>query len=177
MSTGNLPKGFTIVELMVVLAVLVFLGAGITTVLTGGSNSYYTNMGLLDLQTSTRHAIDSMVTELRQSNSSDIQISSNQTSILFRVPINITTDPITYSSNITYYLNATSGRIMRAHPAGTEIILATDIDTLAFCCWNGTTCGTSCSNATLLEVILGAQTTVHQRALSFALKEKISLRR
>lgn len=154
----DIMKGFTLVEILVSALIFSFLIAAIFGVLNIGNMTYSTDLGLLDLQQKARQAMDGMIRELRQSGSSDITITDSGARIQFRIPTDITTDPVTYSSNITYYLS--DNQLIREHPAGTTKILADNINSLTF----------SLSEKTL-EIRLNAKKTSLRREIYFPPKE------
>lgn len=69
-----MKKGFTLVEILVSIAILSFIVAGIYTVLNMANKTYDEDMGLVDLQQQARQAMDGMTREIRQNSSSDIII-------------------------------------------------------------------------------------------------------
>lgn len=159
-------KGFTLLEILITIAILGFIVAGIFAILNVADMMHNMDMGLLDLQQEVRQAMDGMIREIRQSGR--------------RPPCNITIDDnstITFStpdrSNIRYYLDNNSHQIMRQQPAGTGAtkILTNDINNLSFCWWDGVDCCNPllevCSNLHILQIQISAGKTIRGRALSF----------
>ncbi len=148
-------KGFTLAEILVSVAIALFVISGIYAVLNVGNITWFTDMGMLDLQQNARQGMDGITRELRQSASSDIAISSAGEKIEFSVP-NVT-------DTVAYYLDA--GQLIREHPPGVEKVIANDVNSLNFL-----------SNAGIVTIQLGLEKTAQKRNLSFSLREKVRLR-
>ena len=116
-------KGFTLSEVLVSLAIMCLIIAGIYGVLNIGNMTYHTDLDILDLQQNARQAMDCMVRELRESSPGDISIGGDNDQIAF--------DTLN-ESNIRYYLNASENQIIRRYPPGTTRILANNIESLNF---------------------------------------------
>jgi prepilin-type N-terminal cleavage/methylation domain-containing protein len=160
-------KGFTLLEVLISLVILSIITVGIYGVLNISDKTYQNDLGLLDLQQQVRQSMDGMVKELKQSKASLISISNAGARIDFKVPIDLTTSPVTYTDFIAYYLGG--NQILREFPAGTTKVLANDINALNF---------SLAGNE--LQVQLSAQKTVRQRVLTFPLTglltQKVRLR-
>ena len=170
-------RGFSLIEILISSVILIIIFTGVFFVLNAGDQSWNAGTGSLDLQQQVRQAMDGMSKELRQTRGGNITIEPDSRSINFTVPISITTDPVTYSSVINYYLNATSNQLERLHPSDAESkVLANDIADLSFCCQGGSDCF-DCQNSTLLQIQVNGTKTVRQRALTpFNLTEEVGLR-
>lgn len=168
-------NGFSLIEILVSVLIMLFIAIGIYGVLNVGERTYSTDMGLLELQQQARQSMSGMVRELRQNESSDITISSAGAKITFMIPMSLS--PITYYQNIEYEKVGT--QIIRSH-AGTNSILANDINLLNFCCWKDGVCGMDCSGADILQVQLSAEKIVNRKTVSFpangTVTEKVRLR-
>jgi len=68
-------KGFTLIEILVSIAILSVVIAGIFAVLNIGDMTWHSDMGVVNLQQQARQAMGSMVREIRQA--SDITISDS----------------------------------------------------------------------------------------------------
>ena len=62
---ARLSSGFSLIELMVVVAILSLIILGLVTIFSGGVRSYITGNAQLESQRNTRQAMDRMVRELR----------------------------------------------------------------------------------------------------------------
>lgn len=136
--------------------------ATLFAVLDFGRNIFYTNNTLLDMQQTARITLDKMVKELRQTTVSNMTITGG-TQIQFKIPTDITTTPVTYSSNIEYYLSGTD--LIREYPTGTTSILAGNISALSF---------SYASNYLTVQIMVSKN--LKQRTYTFSLKEKMQLR-
>ncbi len=174
-------RGFSLIEILVSMLILTFITIGIYGVLNLGEKTFFSDMGLIDLQQQVRQSMDGMIRELRQSDSSDITIRLDRDKITFRFPSSIS--PIAYYPDIEY--EKVGAQIIRSH-AGNVTILANDINSLDFCCCHDGSicdpalCDEDCSNADVLQVQLSANKTVNRRAVFFpsngAVTEKVRLR-
>lgn len=176
-------KGFTLVEILVSAVILSFIIAGLFAIFSVANISWYTDMGLLGLQQQARQAMYRMVREIRQG--SPLRKTIDDGKITFYIPPAVYGDP--WVESISYYrdVNDTNNdgvvnQIIREYPPGTKKILANDIDSLSFCCWDGVDCCNpileDCSNLPVLQIQLRATRTVRQRPLVFSLTEKVRLR-
>jgi len=170
-------RGFSLVEVLIAALILSVLVAGICAVLNVGDRAYNDDMGLLELQQEARLGMEQMLRELRQA--AVTSLTSN--SIIF---------DISGAAGIRYYLDAgdvnndnIASQIIREYPAGTYKVLANDINSLSFCwhhpddsCTTSRDCGGACAASNLLKIDLGSAKTAKQRALSFALSQKVKLR-
>jgi prepilin-type N-terminal cleavage/methylation domain-containing protein len=151
-------KGFTLIEILVVIAILSITIAAIYGVLNIVSMTYNVDLGILDLQQNARQAMDWMVKELRESSPSDITIGAGGDDITFDTP---------NETNIRYYLDASENQIIRRYPPGTNRIIANNIENLNFSLISS-----------LLEIQITARKpqTPQRQDLSFLLKEQVRLR-
>lgn len=162
-------RGFTLVEILVSIAILSIVILGIFSVLNLGDVTWHSDTGLLYLQQGVRQAMESMIKEIRQSRSSDMAISepgpNDGSRIQFKILLDINNN--TYSDFITYYRNS-DNQLIREYQSATQV-LANDINSLNFSL-----------SADMLETQLSAQKTVRGRVLSFpvtgALTEQVRLR-
>ena len=88
-------KGFSLIELMVVVVILVLIVLGLVTFFTGGARSWITGQGQLQAQRNARQSMDIMVREIREGNS--IESGSNATSITINYLDSFGKIPVTYS--------------------------------------------------------------------------------
>lgn len=170
-------RGLSLIEILVSVAIMLFVAVGIYGVSNVGQRTYSTDMGLLELQQQARQAMSGMTREIRQTYDSDITITSNST-ITFSIPINITSGA--YSDTINYYLNGDT--LIRNHSADPNKIIASDINSLSFCCEDssGTVCDAACNDRHIVKIELSAQKNVNNKVVSFpesgTITEKVRLR-
>lgn len=173
-------KGFTLIEVLISVVIMTIMIGGLFMVLNIADLNWSLGGGLLGLQQQARQAMDGMVREIRQSNNSHISIPAS-TNIIFSIPTDITSVPVTYSELISYYVS--SGQLFREHPMGSDppdrVAVANDINSVTFCWCHGATCDT-CDNvnggSNLVRIQVVAGRTVRQRPVSFSLTEKVRLR-
>lgn len=170
----NFLAGFTLVEILVSVAIMSFIVAGIFAVFYVGETTWHQDMGLVDLQQAARLAMDGMTREIRQSKSESpsrvMSISADKSGITFYIP--------GYSDPIIYSLG--NNQVVREHPINITKILANNAGSLSFCLWDGVDCcdpaSENCSNLKVVQIQLGVTKTVRGRLLSFSLTEKVRLR-
>lgn len=150
--------GFTLIEVIVSMAILGVLILGAVAVLNVGDMTWRSDMALLELQQDVRLAMDGMAREIRQSESSEIDICSGSDMEFSIYDLSGTQYSIDYSLD-------SSNKIIREHPAGTYKTLARNIDSLNFSC-----------SGDVVTVQINAAKTGGRRALNFSLKEKVRLR-
>jgi len=86
-------KGFSLIELMVVVVILGLIVLGLVTFFTGGARSWIAGQSQLEAQRNARQAMDIMVREIREADYVD-DINSTSISIYFHTPFDGT---ISYS--------------------------------------------------------------------------------
>jgi prepilin-type N-terminal cleavage/methylation domain-containing protein len=158
-------RGFTLVEMMITLAIFSFIIASIFIVLGTAEQSWSASEGVLEVQQGLRQVMEGMVRECRQASRSQISVDSFQSKVVFS--LSGVTGPISY-----YFIN---NQIIREHPAGTVRTLANNISALDFCCVGGANC-LDCANAGILEIQAQAQKAVRNRTLNFSLTEQVKFR-
>lgn len=150
--------GFTFAETMVSTLIFSILAIAILSVLTIGQKAWHSDTGKVELQQQARLAMDGMTREVRESSSSGITQPAdglNSARLDFSVA--------EAAGTISYYLE--NNQLIREYPAGTEKILANDVETVDF----------SLSGDVLtIELDLGK--TVYGADLNFSLKEQVRLR-
>jgi prepilin-type N-terminal cleavage/methylation domain-containing protein len=158
-------KSFTLIEILVSLAILSVIIGGIFSVFNIADKTWNLDTGFVELQQTIRPVMDGMVREIRQSNPSNVTLSSGGAMVTFKVP--------DVTSNISYYLSA--DEIIREHPIGTTAVLVDEVNSVCFC-WDNTnnTCTTTCSD--FFTVRLEATKNVRGRILPFTLSERVRLR-
>ena len=84
-------RGFSLIEMMVVVVILGVIVLGLVTFFTGGAKSWVAGQSQLEAQRNARQAMDRMVREIREA--SDIIASSTSSEINFNTP---------WSTNLKY---------------------------------------------------------------------------
>jgi len=93
-------KGFSLIELMVVVVILGLIVLGLVTFFTGGARSWISGQSQLEAQRNARQAMDIMVREIREGES----YSGTTSSITVEIPA-LGLDPI---HTVTYSLSGTT---------------------------------------------------------------------
>lgn len=156
-------KAFTLVEVLLSVAILAIISAAVITVMQVGWLSYDGNIAQVSIQQNARLAMQRMVKELRQSTQQDIP--SDLSSITF--------DTLSLNS-VEYYLDGGANSALREYPSGTTQILGNYITDLSFCCSHDAgICDDDCSGPDWLEIIVSSGTSSKGRDYSFSLKEQV----
>jgi len=121
----NNLKGFSLIELMVVVVILSLIVLGLVTFFTGGARSWISGQSQLTAQRSARQAMDYMVREIREGKS--YTIGADYKSITISYPN--TPDTFTKAS-VTYKLSG-DNKLQREIDEGTNTLL-NDVITLSF---------------------------------------------
>jgi prepilin-type N-terminal cleavage/methylation domain-containing protein len=98
-------KGFSLIEMMVVVAILGIIVLGLVTFFTGGTKSWVAGQSQLTAQRNARQAIDIMVREIREGK--NITSSSDSDTVVVSIPDFDTPDPDDYNE-VTYSLFGTT---------------------------------------------------------------------
>lgn len=165
-------KSFTILELVIVMALLGFLALTATAVLNVGDSIWRTEMGMVSLQEQTRLAIDGMVRELRAASDDTVEIYDSGTEEL---PGDKQGDEIRFcmlgaclvdrTKEIKYSLD--SNEIIRKHSTTSDKKLARNIDSIRF---------EKDEGSNIVKITISATTTAKGRDLFFSLTEKVLIR-
>jgi len=86
-------RGFSLIEMMVVVAILGLIVLGLVTFFTGGTKSWVAGQSQLEAQRNARQAMDRMVREIREGNSI---ASGSNTSITINYLASFGKSPVTY---------------------------------------------------------------------------------
>src|SRR3989338_6579992 len=150
-------SGFTLIEIMVVMAVFSIIVSSLFSILTIGRNSWYQGGTAVDVQQEARKAMDKMVRELRESGSQKQNLPASSpysaNGIIFQISTGVdsngeiiwgattnwadSSDPHTGYA-IKYYLNNNKiyRSILSSYPSGTVVgadtIMANNIQSLTF---------------------------------------------
>ena len=95
-------KGFSLIEMMVVVVILGLIVLGLVTIFTGGSRSWISGQSQLKAQRNARQAMDIMVREIREGESVS---SGTTTSIIVDIPA-LGSNP---AGSVTYTWSGTPG--------------------------------------------------------------------
>lgn len=129
-------KGFTLLEILVVVFLFSIVSAAIFSVLATGRNSLSAGESQIGVQQACRNGLDSMIKELRQAGvSTIIGVPANGTdysSIAFQIPTAIAATGITWSSNIQYALGGLNNAQLLRTQSGSQRVLANNISALSF---------------------------------------------
>jgi len=109
LNTKN-QKGFSLIEMMVVVVILGVIVLGLVTFFTGGVKSWVAGQSQLTAQRNARQAMDRMVREIREGK--NIISSSNGDTIIVSIPNFDTAIPDEYHE-VTYSFSDTTTRINR----------------------------------------------------------------
>lgn len=190
--------GFSLIEVMVVIAVFSIIIASVFSIMTIGRNAWYQGGTAIDVQQEGRKAMDKMVRELRESGSQKQNLPTSSpyqaNEVIFQISVGVDTDgniiwgattdwadstTVTASYAIKYYLsnNKIYRSVLNSYPSGsvvgTDTIMANNIQSLTF---TG-----NVSPATTINITVVAEKTVlqggaSQRNLQFTLTSKATLR-
>jgi len=105
-------KGFSLIEMMIVVAILGIIILGLVTFFTGGTKSWVAGQSQLKAQREARQAMDRMVKEIREARS--INNSSTLSSISFNSPFN---------GDITYNYNSGDKKVYRQKSGNSSIVI------------------------------------------------------
>jgi len=87
-------RGFSLIEMMVVVVILGLITLGLVTFFTGGTKSWVAGQSQLEAQRNARQAMDRMVREIREGNNFTIGPSNNSVTISYLSSFG--KDPVTY---------------------------------------------------------------------------------
>ena len=118
-------RGFSLIEMMVVVVILGLITLGLVTFFTGGAKSWVAGQSQLEAQRNARQAMDRMVREIRESDS--INNSSIITNISFNTPFEV--DAISYSLSV-------SGNSIIRQKNGNSTTLIDDVLKFEVTYWN-----------------------------------------
>ncbi len=177
-------KAFTLIEVLVAMAIFILLMTAVFAFLLVGEQSWHTGSGLLDLQQQARLALDGMAREIRQAKveieeDKDITIISTDYGSSIEFYMEDVTNSIKYSLEIDPE-NEDNRQIIRKYGTNTKII-ANNIQSIDFCCIEDTTCSSDCSSPDAVKISLRATKEENNRQLFFPsdtgeLIEKVGLR-
>jgi prepilin-type N-terminal cleavage/methylation domain-containing protein len=129
-------KGFTLLEIMIVVFLFSVISTAIFSVLASGKNSLSAGESQVGVQQACRNGLDSMIKELRQASVSTITgvpaDGTNYSSITLQIPTAIGATGITWSSSIQYALGGLNGAQLLRTQSGSQRVLANNVSALSF---------------------------------------------
>ena len=129
-------KGFTLLEIIIVVFLFSIISAAIFSVLATAKNSLSAGESQISVQQACRNGLDAMIKELRQTNAlkiADVPANgTNYSAITFQIPTAISETGITWSSNINYSLGGLNGAQLLRTQSGSQKVLANNISALSF---------------------------------------------
>jgi prepilin-type N-terminal cleavage/methylation domain-containing protein len=143
---NKLARGFTFIELMVVLAIFTFLFVAILTMLTSSDRSFRVGQNKLIEQQEARKAMDNMARLLRQTNPDwivnevhyPLTISSNNKRIDFYNPVFLDDGTISYLKKITFKLNPDNLRqLLKREGTSDAVVIGNEVEDISFGCVAG----------------------------------------
>ncbi len=123
-----MKRGFSLIEILIVIGIISGIVAGVFSILSVGTASFNDGQALLTLQQNSRMAMDALTQEIRQARMANVSIPSSSR-IDFTIPLNITETPITYSGTISYVLQ--NGQLIRTY-AGSQRVVCNDVNAIIF---------------------------------------------
>jgi len=117
-------KGFSLIEMMVVVVILGLIVLGLVTFFTGGAKSWVAGQSQLEAQRNARQAIDRMVREIRHGN---LMTSKLEYSISVSIP-----ELNGSAYNVKYSWSGTPGGSINREVSGASNIVIDSVKTLKF---------------------------------------------
>ena len=105
--------GFTLVELMVVVAIFTGIVLGIFGILSSGRRAWLTSEAQIDVHSFARQIMNTITTELSESAPGKVTIinfSTDEDSIIFQTPASFSGGVVTWSDQIQYSLGGINGQ-------------------------------------------------------------------
>ncbi len=172
----KVKRGFTLVEVMISVAVFTIVVAAIHQIFVSGQKAWDNDLNLLDLQQATRRGLYSATRELRAASLAGITLPAGCDHLSSPASCNQITFSIPSESNIQFFYDNADNQLIRQDSSGGQRILASNITNAYFCCPNGDgNCGCS-ATYDILEIQLQAEKTSWGRNLSFPLRTKLKVR-
>jgi len=180
----ELKKGFTLLELMIVVLIFTFLFAALLTVVSTSDRSWRTGQHKLTVQQEARKAMDIMTKLLRQSNPDwviggvdyPITITSNNR-IDFYQPVFDSTGNITMLQKVTFKLNPSNTTQLLKNQGDTvnPVVIANNVQSVSFG-GDCVGCGASCTGCAVTIDIQTQDTIQGNQVINFDLSSQVALR-
>lgn len=154
-------KGFTLIELMVSVALFSMMMLLVGMVMQRGEAQTHMNENQIVIQDNLRQALYGMGQEIRESSPSQVGITNNGGLLTFRIPASVNNSgSITWSNPITYQVGGTGRQLVRSDTgSGRNTILANDIQSVTFS-------ATGVPAATITYSVTAQRTLTNGRVLS-----------
>jgi len=168
--------GFTIIEIMITLAIFSIVMSSIHQLFVGGQRAWDNDLGMLDMQQSTRRGLHSITREIREASLASISMAVGCDNLSSPDNCNQITFNTPTKNSVLFFHNNVTKQIIRQDSSSGQRILASDIDQLYFCCAHGD--GNCSCNGTydIVEVKLQANKDSRGRSLDFSLRTKVKVR-
>jgi prepilin-type N-terminal cleavage/methylation domain-containing protein len=158
---SRMDKGFTLVEVLISVAILSIIFAASYAVLLTGQNTWFVGQDMLGLQSQLRLGSSCIIREFREAASFSITpVDADDDILTFRTPNEAS---ISYYRDINDLNNdSLTDQIIREYPSGTIRVIANNISSLHFS-----------SSGKLLQINITAAKTSRGRTLQLSLAEKV----
>ena len=158
-------KGFTLIELMIVLLIFSIILGSIFAVMTMGNKAWQSGNVQVEIQQETRKGMDSMLKELRQSSLGQITVAAN--TVTFRIPQSVNNSGnITWCGDILYSLGGLNDEQLLRTQGEESRVLANNVQGLQF----------SASGKEITITVVVEKESVSQRTLTTTLSSQVTLR-
>lgn len=135
-SVRSFRRGFSFVEMMIVVLVGSFVVGGLFIVLMIGKSNWELNRDRVELQQNMRTAFEWMRRDLRQAGVSTISgvpaNGSSNASITFQIPSTVTSGSVVWASAITYSKGGTGNAQLLRTVGGNSRVIAQNVSSLQF---------------------------------------------
>lgn len=157
----RMDKGFTLVEVLISVAILSIIFAGSYAVLLTGQNTWFVGIDTCELQAQLRLGSSYIIREFHEATSFSITpVDTDDDILVFTTP---------NEASISYYRDISDSnndgrtdQIIREYPSGTRRVISNNISSLSFS-----------SLGKLLQVNIAASKTSRGRTLQLSLAEKV----
>jgi len=159
-----MDKGFTLMEVLISVAILSIIFAASYAVLLTGHNTWFVGLDMSELQSQLRLGSSYIIREFREATVFSITpVDADDDTLVFTTP---SETAISYYRDINDLNNdGLTNQIIREYPSGTRRVVANNISSLRFS-----------SSGELLQVNMAAAKTSKGRTLQVSLAEKVRAR-
>lgn len=129
--------GFSLVEMMIVLAIFTMISGGLYSVFAAGDSSWQVNKVKMELRQELRKAMEGMINDLRQAGSDSIEDvpanGGNYAVMTFKIPDNVASGTLIWNEDtIQYGLGGLGGNQLLRVEGGQTRVIAQNIDSVYF---------------------------------------------